>query len=509
MTQWADIAVIGLGVMGKNLALNLADNGFTVAVYDLDKEKIATAIAQEAKERFTDYPRFIPCQSIRELNDTFQDHKTILLSVPAGAIVDTVCTSLIESGLTAKDIVIDTGNSHWQDTIARHERFDGKISFFSAAVSGGEQGARFGPSLMASGQKKDWQRVQPFFEAIAAKVDNETGLPLERHDYREPVPQGKGCAALIGVAGSGHFVKMVHNGIEYADMQLLAEACDLLRRTLGMTPAEVGQLFEKWCETELNSYLLEISADILQFNDPDTGKPMVDMIMDKAGQKGTGTWTAIEALKAGSPSSTIAQSVFARSLSMMKEFRQQAAAVLSGPDAALTLNDEEKQAFIDQLFSGLLATKVVIYAQGFELMSTVAKEQDWQLNFAEIAGIWRAGCIIRATILHTITLAYAEQKDIDNLMLIPSFAALLAEHQGNWRKLAATALMQGVPMPTLTAGLNYYDGCRSEVLPANLIQAQRDFFGAHLFRRVDKPETESYHVEWHNPVNERQVVRLK
>ncbi|ABZ77448.1 6-phosphogluconate dehydrogenase, decarboxylating [Shewanella halifaxensis HAW-EB4] len=498
-----DIGVIGLGVMGKNLALNIADNQYRVAAFDLDELKVQDTVAQEELERkrylkqITE-PRIEGCNNLSEMLSKLEKPRVLLLSVPAGAPVDGVCQSLIEAGIENDDIVIDTGNSLWTDTVEREKRYADNFLFFSCAVSGGEVGARFGPSLMPSGSLKAWNRIEPIWQAIAAKVDAKTGLPIERFEPGNPVKEGEPCTTYIGPAGSGHYVKMVHNGIEYADMQLICEAYQLLNQGLGLSPSEVGDVFERWDQGILNSYLMQISADVLKQADPLTGAPLVDMILDKAGQKGTGLWTAVSSLQIGCPAPTIAEAVYARAVSTQKAQRQQLSQQLSGPSEALlaTINRGEKQTFIAQLENALYCAKVSCYAQGFQLMAMQAKEQAWQLDFAEIAKIWRAGCIIRATFLQSITKAYQQDSELENLLMADSFAKALSEKQQDWREAVSQAVLSGIPAPCISSALAYYDSYRCETLPASLLQGQRDFFGAHTFERTDKPAGEKYHLNW-------------
>ncbi|WP_434928803.1 NADP-dependent phosphogluconate dehydrogenase [Shewanella sp. HL-SH2] len=495
-TQLSNIGVIGLGVMGKNLALNIADNGYHVTVFDLDEAKINGALEQEHQERKEGLaPRMQACKNLSEMLEKLISPKVIVLSVPAGKIVDGICNTLIESGISSDDIVIDTGNSLWTDTVEREAHYKGKFKFFSSAVSGGEVGARFGPSLMPSGDESAWQYVAPIWNAIAAKVDSKTGLPIERFEPGNPVTEGEPCTTYIGPAGSGHYVKMVHNGIEYADMQLICEAYQLLHDGLDLSTHEIGDIFKRWNQGSLNSYLMEISAEVLQQDDPLTGKPLVEMILDKAGQKGTGLWTAVSSLQIGCPAPTIAEAVYARAVSTQKTLRVSLSKTLIGP-AKITLSDVEKTAFIDALEDALYCAKVCCYAQGFQLMAMEAKEQNWPLNFAEIAKIWRAGCIIRATFLQSITQAYEQDPALPNLLMAESFSSTLATKQLNWRKTVAASVMQGIPAPCISSAVAYYDSYRCETLPANLLQGQRDFFGAHTFERTDKPAGEKYHLDW-------------
>jgi 6-phosphogluconate dehydrogenase len=500
-----DIGFIGLGVMGKNLALNLADNGYTIAAFDLDIEKVEFAIKQDGIENTTNSPRITGCSSYTQLLSHLKTPHLIILSVPAGAPVDQVCESLIASGVKSDDIIIDTGNSLWTDTVAREEKYKSDFILFSSAVSGGEVGARFGPSLMPSGSADAWTRVKPIWESISAKVDSSTGKPIERNKPGQVINEGEPCAAYIGPAGSGHYVKMVHNGIEYADMQIICEAYQILNSGLGLNTNEVADIFEQWNNGVLDSYLMEISVEVLRHKSSDTSTSLVDLILDKAGQKGTGLWTAMSSLEIGCPAPTIAQAVYARSISSFKELRIEASSTLSGPDI-ISLTNKEKKAYITQLHDAIYCAKMCAYAQGFQLMKLAAKEYNWTLNFASIAKIWRAGCIIRATFLQSITQAYERVEGLDNLLLDSFFAKQLSERQLNWRKAVCGATMFGIPNGALSSALSYYDAMRCKTLPANLLQGQRDFFGAHTFERVDKLDGKKYHVEWSSPERKTIVI---
>jgi len=501
-----DIGFIGLGVMGKNLVLNLADNSYNIAAFDLCDEKIKGVIEQDKTENTTEAPRVYGCSSYTELLSRLKAPHLIVLSVPAGAPVDQVCENLIGAGIQPDDIVIDTGNSLWVDTVARENKYKSNFLLFSSAVSGGEVGARFGPSLMPSGSPYAWTRIKPIWEAIAAKVDPNTGKPLERTKPGEIITTGEPCAAYIGPAGAGHYVKMVHNGIEYADMQIICEAYHILNVGLGLTVDEIAAVFEQWNNGLLDSYLMEISVEVLRHKSDDTGTSLVDLILDKAGQKGTGLWTAVSSLEVGCPTPTITQAVYARSISSFKELRTQASTLLKGPEP-VALTSQEKQAQIEQLHDAIYCAKMCAYAQGFQLMKLAAKEHCWTLNFASIAKIWRAGCIIRATFLQSIAQAYDRNNDLDNLLLDSFFAEQLSERQLNWRKAVCSATMFGIPNGALSSALSYYDSMRSETLPANLLQGQRDFFGAHTFERVDKADGKKYHVQWSS--SERKTIVIE
>ena len=494
-TLLCDIGFIGLGVMGKNLVLNLADNNYSVAAFDLCEDKIAAVIEQDQLENTTNSKRVYGCTSYSQLLSQLKAPHIIVLSVPAGAAVDFVCEQLIAAGINDNAIVIDTGNSLWVDTVDRERKYQNDFLLFSSAVSGGEVGARFGPSLMPSGSPEAWARVKPIWQAIAAKVDATTGKPIERNKPGQVISEGEPCAAYIGPAGAGHYVKMVHNGIEYADMQLICEAYHILHTGLGFSAAEVGDIFEQWNNGILDSYLMEISVEVLRHKSVDTGTALVDIILDKAGQKGTGLWTAMSSLEVGCPAPTIAEAVFARSMSSFKSLRTQASTRLKGPELT-PLSEQEKQVIIEQLHDAMYCAKICAYAQGFQLMKLAAKEHGWTLNFASIAKIWRAGCIIRATFLQSITQAYERNEDLDNLLLDDFFVAQLSERQLNWRKALCSATMLGIPNPAMSSALAYYDAMRCDVLPANLLQGQRDFFGAHTFERNDKTDGKKYHVQW-------------
>lgn len=490
-----DIGFIGLGVMGKNLVLNLADNGFNIAAFDLSDEKVQAVKAQDEAENTTTTPRVYGCSSYTELLSQLKAPHLIVLSVPAGAPVDQVCENLIGAGIQPDDIIIDTGNSLWVDTVAREEKYKSNFLLFSSAVSGGEVGARFGPALMPSGSPYAWARVKPIWEAIAAKVDAKTGKPLERTKPGQIISEGEPCAAYIGPAGAGHYVKMVHNGIEYADMQIICEAYHVLKLGLGLNCDEIADIFEEWNNGPLDSYLMEISVEVLRHKSTDTDTPIVELILDKAGQKGTGLWTAMSSLEVGCPAPTIAQAVYARSISSFKDLRIQASTQLKGVEG-VAVSSEEKNQLIEQLHDAIYCAKMCAYAQGFQLMKLAAKEHGWTLDFGSIAKIWRAGCIIRAAFLQSITQAFERNETLENLLLDDFFTQQLSERQLNWRKGICFATMQGIPTGALSSALAYYDSIRCETLPANLLQGQRDFFGAHTFERTDKPAGKKYHVEW-------------
>lgn len=493
-----DIGFIGLGVMGKSLVLNLADNNYKVACFDLNEEQVARTMAQDKTENTTGVERLIACASLEELVKSTKSPRVFMLSVPAGKPVDAVCSSLIEAGISQNDVVVDTGNSLWTDSVAREQQYKDKFVFFSTAVSGGEEGARFGPSLMPSGDEKAWPRLAPIFEALAAKVDTQSGKPIEDYEIGKPVTGGEPCSTYIGPIGSGHYVKMVHNGIEYADMQLICEAYHVMSASLGMRNDEIASVFEQWNDGVLNSYLMEISAEVLAQQDPESNDSdfLVDKILDMAGQKGTGLWTAVSALQKGSPAQTIAQAVFARSLSALKKERVKASKLLDGPSAQQTVDASAIDNTIQHLHDALYCAKICAYAQGFQLMATASAEHEWKLNFGNIAKIWRGGCIIRAIFLQSITEAFESNPELENLLLDDFFAKQISLYQSNWRKAVAFSAIHGIPTPAISSALNYYDSYRCEVLPANLLQGQRDFFGAHSYARTDKPSDQRFHVTW-------------
>jgi 6-phosphogluconate dehydrogenase len=393
------------------------------------------------------------------------------------------------------DIIIDGGNAKWDDTIRREKELTALgLRFIGSGVSGGEEGARFGPSLMPGGSKEAWSHLEPIWKAIAAKVDPDTGKPLEGAEAGKPVEGGFSCTAYIGPDGAGHYVKMVHNGIEYGDMQMICEAYDLMQNVLGLSPAEMGDIFAEWNQGDLDSFLIEITADILKQTDPVTGKPFVDIVLDTAGQKGTGKWTSVNALDMGTPAPTVSEAVFARCLSAVKDERVAASKILSGPEAAAFSGD--KAEMVEAIREALYASKICSYAQGFQLMREAQKEYNWELNFGEIAQIFRGGCIIRAAFLQKITEAFARDPELANLLLDPYFTGAINTAQKSWRKVVALAAEHGVSVPTFSSALSYYDGYRTARLPQNLLQAQRDFFGAHTYERTDAPRGQFYHIDW-------------
>jgi 6-phosphogluconate dehydrogenase len=473
----ADIGLIGLAVMGENLVLNMERNGFTVAVFNRTTSKVDDFLAGRGKDK-----KILGAHSLQELASELKTPRMVMIMVKAGQAVDDTIAQLLPC-LDRGDIVIDGGNSNYQDTMRRAKDLEAKgFLFVGSGVSGGEEGALNGPSLMPGGSAAAWPHIKGIFQAISAKVED-----------------GSPCCDWVGSDGAGHFVKMVHNGIEYGDMQLIAEIYQIMRDRLGMDEAAMSETFAKWNEGDLGSYLVEITRDILAFKDED-GSPLVSKILDTAGQKGTGKWAGIAALDFGVPLTLIGEAVFARCLSAAKEERVAASKILAGPSAAggagaaPTFGD--KKAFLDDLGAALYSAKIVSYAQGFLLMKEAAKEYGWKLAFGPIALMWRGGCIIRSVFLGKIKEAFDADPSLGNLMLAPFFASKLTSGQTSWRRVVADCALNGIPAPALSASLSYFDGMRTARLPANLLQAQRDYFGAHTYERIDKKRGEFFHTNW-------------
>jgi len=487
----SDIGLIGLAVMGQNLALNIADHGFQISVYNRTTEKTDKFVAENPSTP----GGLVGTKTLEEFVASLSSPRKMIILVQAGAPTDAVIDGLVPL-LAKDDIIIDGGNAKWTDTIRREKALREKgLRFIGSGVSGGEIGARFGPSLMPGGDKKAYKELEPIWKAISAKVDAKTGRPILGATAGKPVKGGVPCTAHIGPDGAGHYVKMVHNGIEYGDMQMICEAYELMRNLLGMEAAEIGKVFAKWNKGALDSFLIEITADILQQVDPGKGKKaLVDVILDTAGQKGTGKWTSVNALDMGVPAPTVAEAVFARCLSAVKEERVAASKILKGP--ARKRLKVSKTALIKAIHDALYCSKICSYAQGFQLMREAQKEYKWELDFGTIAQIWRGGCIIRAIFLQKITEAYGRKPELANLLLDPYFNKTIQKAQANWRKVIALAVENGVSIPTFASALSYYDGYRSARLPANLLQAQRDYFGAHTYERVDQPRGKFFHVDW-------------
>ena len=466
----ADIGVVGLAVMGENLILNMESKGFTVACFNRTVSKIDDFVNGRAKGK-----NIIGGKTVEEFVKSLKRPRKVMLMVKAGAAVDKfieMVLPLLEDG----DIIIDGGNSHFPDTIRRTEYVESKGKLYiGTGVSGGEEGALTGPSIMPGGSPKAWEHVKPILQKISAHTED-----------------GKPCCDWVGENGAGHFVKMVHNGIEYGDMQMICESYQMMSAGLGMSNQEMHKVFTEWNAGELDSYLIEITRDILGYKDED-GNEVVDLILDTAGQKGTGKWTAISALDLGQPLTLIGEAVFARCLSALKEERVAAAKVLSGPESKF---DGDKQAFVNDLRQALYASKIVSYAQGYQLMRAAAKEYKWDLNNGGIALMWQGGCIIRSAFLGKIKEAFDKDPKLVNLLLDSFFQNAIEKAQAAWRRVISAAVSMGIPMPAMSAALSYYDGYRTGRLPANLLQAQRDYFGAHTYERVDKPRGKVFHTNW-------------
>ncbi|HLP16906.1 MAG TPA: decarboxylating NADP(+)-dependent phosphogluconate dehydrogenase [Bacteroidota bacterium] len=470
MNQQADIGLVGLAVMGENLVLNMESRGYTCAVYNRTVEKVDAFVGGRGQGK-----KFIGAHSIEEFVRSLKRPRKVMLMVKAGKAVDDFIEQILPH-LEPGDIVIDGGNSHFPDTIRRTKYLESKgFLFIGTGVSGGEEGALKGPSIMPGGSAAAWPEVKPIFQAIAAKVED--GTP---------------CCDWVGDNGAGHFVKMVHNGIEYGDMQLICEAYQIMKELLGMSAAEMHDVFKKWNTGVLDSYLIEITRDILGFKDED-GAPLVDKILDTAGQKGTGKWTSVSSLDLGVPLTLISEAVFARCLSAQKSERVEASTVLTGPVPAFS---GDRTQFLADLEKALYASKLVSYTQGYVMMRAAASEFKWNLNYGGIALLWRGGCIIRSAFLGKIKSAFDANPGLSNLLLDPFFKQTIESSQDAWRRVVATAISNGIWVPAMSTALNYFDGFRNPRLPANLLQAQRDYFGAHMYERVDKPRGEFFHTNW-------------
>jgi 6-phosphogluconate dehydrogenase len=480
-TKTAQVGMIGLAVMGSNLALNIERNGYSVAVFNREVERVGEFVRQNEGKRF------VGAQTWEQFVKSLERPRKIVMLVKAGDPVDWTISQM-KPYLEAGDILIDGGNSHFRDTARREVELkkDG-IFFIGSGVSGGEKGALEGPSLMPGGDREAYEKIRPVWEAIAAKVDDGA------------------CVTYIGAGGAGHFVKMVHNGIEYGDMQLIAEAYDLMRRVLGMTADEMADVFEEWNRGELESYLIEITAKILRVRDPETGKPLVDLVLDKAGQKGTGRWASELALELGVPIPTIDAAVDTRNLSSRKDERVEASKQIAAPAAAKFEGDRTE--LIAALRDALYAAKICSYAQGMSLIRAGSDHYDWKIDLGETARIWKGGCIIRARFLGKIKEAYARRPDLASLLLDPDFNERLTKSQQNWRRAITVAINAGVPVPAMTASLGYFDTYRTAELPTNLTQAQRDFFGSHTYERADKQGAGAIHTEWEELLEEQKSER--
>ncbi|WP_010664742.1 decarboxylating NADP(+)-dependent phosphogluconate dehydrogenase [Marinilabilia salmonicolor] len=470
MKELSDIALIGLAVMGENLVLNMESKGFQVSVYNRTTEKVDNFVEGRAKGK-----NIKGTHTLEELVKSLERPRKVMMMVKAGPAVDKLIDSLIPL-LEPGDILIDGGNTHFPDTTRRTEYVESKgLLYIGTGVSGGEEGALLGPSIMPGGSPKAWEAVKPIFQSIAAKVED--GTP---------------CCDWVGEKGAGHFVKMVHNGIEYGDMQIINEAYHIMKELLGMSADEMHEVFREWNEGPLDSYLIEITRDILAYKDED-GEPLVEKILDTAGQKGTGKWTGISALDLGIPLTLIGEAVFSRCLSAIKEERVQASKILTGPKPEF---QGDKKAFLKDLHDAVYASKIISYAQGYALMGAAAEEHGWNLNYGGIALMWRGGCIIRSVFLNKIKEAYDADSNLTNLLLAPFFKEVVDKAQAGWRRVVSKAIENGIPTPAFATALNYYDGYRNDRLPANLLQAQRDYFGAHTYERIDKPRGEFFHTNW-------------
>ena len=466
----ADIGLIGLAVMGQNIVLNMNDHGYTVAVFNRTVSKVDEFLAHEAKGT-----NVIGTRSIEEFCATLKKPRRVMLLVKAGQPVDDFIEALLPH-LEAGDIIIDGGNSHFPDTIRRTKYLESQgLLFIGTGVSGGEEGARRGPSIMPGGSPAAWPHVKAIFQAIAAKT-----------------PEGEACCDWVGEDGAGHYVKMVHNGIEYGDMQLIAEAYHLMKAGLGMSNDQMHEVFAKWNEGALDSYLIEITRDILATKDDD-GRYVLDTILDTAGQKGTGKWTGVSALELGVPMTLVTEAVFSRVVSSLKDERVAASQILSGPASKF---DGDKGSFVDDIGRAIYASKIVSYAQGYMLMREAAAEYQWHINYGGVALMWRGGCIIRSRFLGKIRDAFAKNPDLHNLLLDDFFRSVIDESQASWRRVVARAAEMGMPIPAMASALAFFDGYRSAWLPANMVQAQRDYFGAHTYERIDQPRGKFFHTNW-------------
>ncbi|MDG2380324.1 MAG: NADP-dependent phosphogluconate dehydrogenase [Pirellulaceae bacterium] len=475
MSEKCDFGLIGLAVMGENLALNVESRGYRIAVFNRTTEKVDHLINGRAQGK-----NFVGCHSVEELVASLERPRKVMMLVKAGPAVDALIDQLIPL-LEPGDVIIDGGNTHYSDTERRTKYVEEKgLLYIGTGVSGGEEGALKGPSLMPGGSEKAWPLVKPIFQAIAAKVGPNEDIP---------------CCEWVGPRGAGHYVKMVHNGIEYGDMQLICEAYFLLKHLAGLTNVELYDVFDEWNRGELESYLIEITRDIFSVRDQDTDHDLVDMVMDKAGAKGTGKWMSQLALDLGVPSTLVTAAVYARSLSAMKDARGRASQQLQGPEApAGKMQGDDRKHFIDAVREALYASKICSYAQGFVQLQAAAKEHEWPLNYGDCALLWRGGCIIRARFLDRIKNAFDTDPNLENLLLAPYFRDAVHNAQDAWRKVVTMAVQFGVPAPAFTTALSYFDGYRRERLPANLLQAQRDYFGAHTYERLDKEG--HFHTDW-------------
>lgn len=482
MTAEANVGVVGLAAMGASLARNLARHGNKVAVFNRHYSRTEKLITEHGSEG-----EFFPAKTMEEFVASLKKPRTAIIMVKAGEPTDAMIDQLADL-MEPGDIIVDAGNAHFPDTIRREKAISARgLHFVGCGVSGGEEGALLGPSMMPGGSEESWKTLKPIFESIAAKAE------------------GEPCVTHIGENGAGHFVKMVHNGIEYSDMQLISESYDLMRRALGMTPAEIGDVFEEWNKTELESYLIEITADVLHQVDKKTGKPLVDVIVDHAGMKGTGTWTVQSALDLAVPVTGIAEAVFARGLSGQAELRAEAQKQdFEGPSGVVPMAEEDKVAFINDIREALYASKIVAYAQGFNEITEAAKVYDWKIDLAAVARIWRGGCIIRAKFLNRISDAFENGEANVSLLFAPYFKDAIETAERSWRRVVSRAITFGIPVPVFASSLEYFDGLRSPRLPAALIQGQRDYFGAHTYQRTNMPG--AFHTLWAEPGREEIIA---
>jgi 6-phosphogluconate dehydrogenase len=470
-TATADIGLIGLAVMGENLVLNMESHGYTVAVYNRTNARVDDFVAGRAKGK-----RILGCHSVKDLVAALKRPRKVMIMVKAGPAVDQVIDE-VAPFLEPGDIVIDGGNTHYPDTTRRTRALKERgLLFIGTGVSGGEEGALLGPSIMPGGDPAAWPHVKPIFQAIAARA-----------------PDGSPCCDWVGAEGAGHYVKMVHNGIEYGDMQLICESYHLLAGLAGLGPRELHEVFARWNKGPLESYLIEISRDIFGYREPESGRPLVELILDAAGQKGTGKWMVGSALDLGVPLTLITEAVFARLLSAQKEERVEAAKILHGPEVRFT---GEREAFVRDVESALYASKIISYAQGFALLNAMARDSGWTINNGAVALMWRGGCIIRSVFLGKIKEAFDRNAKLTNLLIDPYFAEEVGRAQAGWRRAIGAGVANGIPLPAMSAALAYFDGYRSGRLPANLLQAQRDYFGAHTYERVDRPRGQFFHTNW-------------
>jgi 6-phosphogluconate dehydrogenase len=470
MEPRGDIAMVGLAVMGQNLIFNMDDHGYTVVAYNRDDE-----FAGNVEKCVEQGKRVLGAHTVEEMMSQLKRPRKIMIMVKAGGAVDAVIDSILPH-CSPGDCIIDGGNSHFTDTIRRTKRLEEKGCWFiGTGVSGGEEGARRGPSIMPGGSPRAWPLVKDIFQAIAAKT-----------------PDGSPCCEWVGDNGAGHYVKMAHNAIEYGDMQIICEAYQLMKQGLGLSADQMHDIFAAWNKTELDSYLIEITSDILAFKDTD-GLPLVEKILDKAGQKGTGKWFSVNSFDLGIPVTLIGEAVYARCLSALKDERMSASKVLPAPASAFS---GDKKAFVEDIRQALLASKIISYAQGFMCMREAQKEYGWKLDFGNIALLWRSGCIIRSVFLEKIKQAFVNNPDLPNLLVDSYFKSVIGRCQQPWRRVVSQAVMLGIPLPAFSSALAFYDGYRSERLPANLLQAQRDYFGAHTYKRIDKPQDQVFHTNW-------------